>query len=274
MIFAYANGERSMKINKSAARAMDILNLFAEQKDDLTMAEVSKMLDMPKSSAFELLYTLVDREYLEIADKKLKSFKLGIKAFHTGIAYLEKTDLRKEAHPLLEAMMEKIQETVFLVTESKGKVVYIDKVESPKSVKTFSNLGTTNPMHCTGVGKALLAAYSNDKVKEITDLQGLRPKTKYSISDYNQLIADLDQARKRGYVIDNRESEEEVFCVAAPLYDMSGKPAASISVACLASRMVNHPERVEQIGCQVNETALAISRRLGFRGKKLFPEFC
>ena len=114
--------------------------------------EISRELDIPKTTAFEILYTLVDKGYLEIADDKLKTFKLGMQSFQTGISFLEKTDLRQEAHPLLEEMMEKTNETVFLVTESKGRVIYLDKVESRASIKTSSTLGSSHLMHSTGVG--------------------------------------------------------------------------------------------------------------------------
>ena len=260
-----------MRINRSVVRALDILNLIADRRDLLTITEVSKALDLPKTSVFELVYALVDRGYLEIADQKLKTFRLGMKSFQTGIAYLEKADLCHETHPFLEEMMNATGETVFLVTESNGKVVYLDKVESTASIRTSSTLGSTNPMHCTGVGKALLAAYSNERIKEITDLHGLSAKTAYSITEYEILLADLDLTRERGYSIDNRESELEVFCVAAPVYDSQAIPIAAISIASLASRVLSDPNRVPQLGQLVSSSALTISKRLGFRKDTLFP---
>ncbi len=260
-----------MKVNKSASRAMDILDLIAERKELLTITDIGRILGIPKSTAFELIHALVAKGYLEIDKYRLKTFKLGLKAFQTGIAYLEKTDFFRETRPLLEGLMEQSRETVFLVQETSGKVVYVDKVESTASVKTSSVLGSTNPMHCTGVGKALLAAYRAERVREITDLHGLIAKTPYSITDLGQLLTDLDTTRNRGYAIDNRESELEIFCVAAPVYEMSGNVIAAISVASPASRMVGNPRRIRQMGRMVSETALAVSHRLGYRGEKLYP---
>lgn len=256
-----------MKVNKSVARAIDIVGLIAGRKDDLTTTEISRCLRLPKSSTFELLSTLVEKGYLEITENK--TFRLGVKLFQDGFSYLGKTDLRREARPFLEKMMLESGETVFLVTESNGRVVYIDKVESTSSIKTSSTLGSMNPMHCTGVGKALLAAYSDERVGEIVETVPLLPMTCHTITDLNKLKQDLESTRNRGYAIDDKESEIEVSCVAAPIYDSAGQPIAAISIAGLSSRMLN-PAKVHELGMLVMNTALTVSKRMGYRAEKLY----
>jgi len=258
-----------MRTNKSVARTVEILDLIANQRESLTITEISQMLGIPKSSTFEILYTLVDKGYLEVADKKLKSFKLGLKLYQAGVLFITKTDLHCVARPLLEDMMNKSQETVFLVVENSGNLVYLDKVEGTASGRTSATLGSTNPLYCTGVGKALLAAYNENKVKEIVAL-GMQRRTKYTFTNYEDLRDELEVTRDRGYAIDNRENELEVFCVAAPVYDLSGKAIAAISIASLASRMVNDSGRVKQCGQLVMDVALLISQRLGYQGSKLY----
>jgi len=259
-----------MKENKAVSRAVDIITVIAEQPDSMTITEISRRLGLPKSTTFELLQTLNGKGYVEVDNYKLKTYKLGIRLFQAGITYLEKTDLRTAARPLLEAMMIKSGETAFLVTASNGKVVYLDKVESTSSVKTSSTLGSMNPMHCTGVGKALLAAYPDSQVCEILESMPLNTKTPYTITDFTVLQEDLKNTRTRGFAIDNRESELEVFCVAAPVYDSMSRAIAAISIAGLATRMLENTGRVNALGILVADTALAISKRLGFRGPKLF----
>lgn len=261
-----------MKTNRSVARALEVLELIGSRREPLTITEIAKMLDIPKSTAFELIHTLVEKGYLETDNQKQKTFKLGLKAFQTGIAYLEKTDFFREIRPLLETLMSATKETVFLVQESNGRVVYIDKVEGTASVKTSSVLGSTNPMHCTGVGKALLAAYGDDKIRQIVERTGLSAKTQHSITDRDRLAVEMTATRRRGYAIDDRESELEIFCVAAPIYDKDGNPVAGISIASPASRMVGNQDRITEFGRLVGETALAASRRLGFRGGRLFHD--
>jgi len=260
-------------INRSALRTLDILNLIAESKEAMTITEISNHLQIPKTSVFDIVYSLVDKEYLELADERLKTFELGIRAFKVGMAYLEKTDLHHVAKPMLEYMMKTTKETAFLAIPKDNRIVYLDKVEAPHSIRTASWLGSTNPMHCTGLGKALLAAYSNEQVRSITASEGMLPKTEYSLQKIDDLLRDLAQIRKRGYSIDCRESEFEVFCVAAPIYDRLGKPIAAISLAGMASRFIGNEQHIIACGTVVQETAITLSHKIGFDRKTLYPEF-
>lgn len=258
-------------MNRSALRTLDILDLVAASRQALTITEISQQLQMPKTSAFDIVQSLLAREYLELNDERLKTFKLGMQAFRTGMTYLEKTDLCSAAQPLLEHMMNETKETAFLAICKENRVVYLSKMEALATIRTDSRLGSSNPMHCTGLGKALLASYAKGRVDEIIADQGMLPKTKYSLQTPDQLHADLERIRKRGYSIDCRESEVEVFCVAAPVYDHLGKSVAAISLAGMASRFIGDEERIQACGTLVNRTALQLSRRLGYDKTVLYP---
>nr|WP_211289582.1 IclR family transcriptional regulator [Sporomusa silvacetica] len=254
-------------------RTVDILNLIAESKSALTITEISNFLQMPKTSTFDIVYALISKGFLEVADERLKTFGLGIQAFKVGMAYLEKTDLHQAARPLLEYMMNEAGETTFLAMQKNNQIVYLDKVEASSSIRTASCLGSTNPMHCTGVGKALLAAYPNERVRSIISSEGMLPKTEYSLPNLAALLADLDRIRKRGYSIDCRESEVEVFCVAAPVYDRTGSAVAAMSIAGMASRFIGKEERICFCGNLVRATVLRLSQKLGFTGNSLYSDF-
>jgi DNA-binding IclR family transcriptional regulator len=260
-----------MKVNKSTLKTADVLNLVASSESPMTITKISNALDMPKSSTYEIVYALVEKGYLEIDNEESKTFKLGIKMFEVGVSFLKDTDLHHESRPILDELMLKSGETVFLAVEDRGSLVYLDKVEGYSAVRTTAKLGSRNPMHCTGLGKALLASYSNEKVKEITDLKGMNPKTEYSIKTYEELISDLDAIRKRGFSIDDKESEVEVYCVAAPIYDSYKKSIAAISIASITQKM--HDEKLKQLSELVTNAALAISKRLGFTEERLYFNF-
>ncbi|WP_035269695.1 IclR family transcriptional regulator [Desulfitibacter alkalitolerans] len=256
------------KLNKSAMRALDVLSLLARAEGPLTITEISKALGIPKSSTFELVYTLVHKQYLQVHDKNLKNYKIGIKTFEAGAAYLSKADLHTESRPLLEKMSLTSGETVFLAVEDNGDVVYLDKVEGPRLIRTTAVLGSRYPMHCTGLGKALLAAYPEDRVKEITGGGQLLARTEFSITRFSSLLEDLAETRKRGFSIDMRESEVDVCCVAAPIYNSHMEPIAAISIAALAT---NYENTLNSYSLLVTKTALEISKRLGYVGDKLYP---
>ncbi|WP_409310454.1 IclR family transcriptional regulator [Pectobacterium sp. B1J-3] len=262
------------KINRSVARALDMLELVANTHDELTITEISKQLGIPKSTTFDIIYTLVDKGYLDIANPRVKSFKLGLKLFQTGAVYLDQTPFYEVARPILEDLAAKAQETSFLAMENDGFLVYLDKVESAASVRTSARIGSNNPMYCTGLGKALLASMSDEQVKAILQQTGgLKPVTPFTIVDETRFFGVLNEARQRGYVIDDREHNSEVFCVAAPIYNARGKTQAAISIASLFSKVKDNPSRVEELGQLISEAALSLSRRIGFRGEQLFEEF-
>lgn len=256
------------QFNKTAARVVDILLLIAKSEKPLTITEVSNSLGIPKSSTFNLLYTLVDKRFLEIENENLKTFKLGLKLFEAGSSYLAKKELTNVAIPLLESLLNEVKDTVFLAVEDEGELVYLKKFEPSSEIRTTARLGSRKPMHCTGLGKALLAAYSDKKVKKIIGEGELEALTKYTITDSDELMKDLEQIRKRGYSIDDRESEEQLFCVAVPIYDQNASPVAAISIATLVSTV--DPERITKISRKIRNTGLQISRQLGFSKNKLF----
>ncbi|CCU78707.1 Transcriptional regulator, IclR family [Halanaerobium saccharolyticum subsp. saccharolyticum DSM 6643] len=257
-----------VRLNKSALRVTEILSLISKSQESLTISEVSTTLDIPKSSTFNLLYTLVEKDFLEIDDDKLKTFKLGLKSFEVGTSYLQDRKVSQVAVPLVEKLMSEVKNTVFLAVEDKNELVYLNKSEPLNEVRTTAKLGSRMPMYCTGLGKAILATYSNEHIKTKFSNENLKAVTKYTITNINDLIKDLEMIRSRGYSIDNRESEEKLFCLAAPIYDFSEKAIATISIATLYSEITE--DKIEEYSRKVRETALNISRKLGFMKKDLY----
>lgn len=264
----------SEKINRSVARALDMLELVAANKNELTITEISKQLGIPKSTTFDILYTLLDKGYLEQANEKQKSFKLGVKLFQTGACYLEQTPFQNVAHTLLEKLAEIAGETVFLALLNNDELVYFDKVESPNSVRTSARIGSNNPLYCTGLGKAILATLPDDEVKAIlARTGGLKPITPYTVTDEAKFFTILNQARQQGYAVDDREHNAEVFCLAAPVYNLQGKVYAAISVASLFTKINHQPEKIATLGKMISDTALELSQRIGYRGQRLYADF-
>ncbi|VBB07251.1 bacterial transcriptional regulator [Lucifera butyrica] len=226
-------------------------------------------MDIPKSSTYDLIYTLLEAGMVEFDSKELKTFRLGLKMFELGMSVLEKIDFHKMSRSFLEELSVKTSETVFMAIEEKGTIVYLDRVEKNSSITTSAGLGIRRPMYCTGLGKALLAAYPVERVQEIwnrnTDKIAYTPAT---ILELDKLLEDLSLTRERGYAIDNREMEDEIFCVAAPVYDRTEKPVAAISIASIYLKM--DTAKTELFGKMITNAALEISKRLGFRRIRLF----
>jgi DNA-binding IclR family transcriptional regulator len=258
-----------MTTNKSVERAMEILEYITSQRRPVTITEVSSKLEIPKSSTHNILYTLVARNFLEIEDENLKTFKIGFKLFETGVSYLENTQMHRIAHPLLKNLLEACGETVFLAREDGGRLLFLDSLETSTPLRTTARLGRADsPMYCSGLGKALLAAYPAEKVRQIVDVDGFRPITENTVRNFTQLKEELDNTRKRGYAVDNREANTDLICVAAPLRDQSGQAMAAISIATPYFKMDD--DHIERFGELIVATALAISRKLGYLGEKMY----
>lgn len=256
------------KINRSVKRALEVLQMLKDQRTAMTIVDICKGLGLPRSSAFDILNTLLAEGFIETTSESKKSYKLGLRAFEIGAAYLHHTDLSPTARPYLEKLMKISDSTAFLAIEQGGHLVYLDKVESPAAVRTSAQLGSRSSMYCTGLGKALLATYPEPMVKKIFDSDNARKQTEFTITDFPGLQAELARTRERGYAIDNREANVEVFCVAAPVYDVTNKAVAAISLAMLYSSL--NEVSIRRFAGEVTESAMEISRRLGSTRERLY----
>lgn len=262
------NGVKS--VNRTAARTLDILNLFAKAGKPLTQNDICQALDMPKSSVHDLIYTLLEKSFLEYDNEQFKTYKLGLHLFEIGMTVVENRNMVSVARPFLVKLHEMVHETIFIAVENHADVVYIDCAEERGIMGGYINLGGRRPMYCSGLGKAILAAYNDaEKVKKIIkEGPPMKPFTANTLTTIPKLLKELEITRKRGYAVDNREVERDTFCVSAPVYDRSNQPIAAVSVASVFTRMP--PERVEECGRQVVNTALEISKQMGYQGTTLY----
>lgn len=261
------NGAR-MRINKSTARTIDIIKLLAVSGRPMTLTEISRELAIPKTSTFDIITTLIDRNILEYEDKRFKTIQLGLGLFEVTLLALGKRDLHRVARPYLNQILEDTGETVYLAVENNSEVVYLDKAEGSSAVRYSAELGARLPLYCTGLGKAILAAYPADKVRELVTGRTMNQFTASTITNLMDLQEELAATKQRGYAIDNQEVTEGIYCVAAPVFDATDKPIAAISIASGVSLMENG--RLAKLGALISDKALIISRKLGFSGKNLF----
>lgn len=257
-----------MKLNKSAERVVDLLVLLSRSNSPLTLNEICTELGLPKSSGFELVQTLLYKRFIELDDARLKTYRLGLGAFETGTAYLSNMGIPHLARPLLQELNKQTGSTVFLGIEDQGKIVYLDKAENYSMMRPTAKLGSRRLMHTTGIGKALLAGFPDEKIQYIIGDGEIPAKTVYSKVTLPDILQDMREIRQRGYSIDDREDHLEMYCLGSAVYDQWNLPVAAISVASMYSNMT--PEREEMIAKLVKETALKLSGLLGYSGKELY----
>lgn len=249
---------------QSIDRALSILEHIVNAENGLTITELGNTLGLPKSTIHRLITTLVLRGYVKNGTHDHK-YRPGLKLFEMGSMVLNSLELRKEVHPFLEELMEKTGETIHLGVLDECEVVYIDKVESPHTIRMYSKIGKKAPLHCTGLGKAILAYSPFDVLDKVVKEKGLTAYTENSITDITVLKTHLDQIKKQGYSIDNSEHEREIKCVAGPIFDYTNHLLAAFSISIPVMRLTD--EKFSYFIQLVLTYSEKISKALGYVGK-------
>lgn len=249
---------------QALTHGLAVLEAMARAEEDWHgVTELAARLRMHKSTVLRLLATLEASGYVE-QEPETRRYRLRLKLFELGSQVIGRTDLMKEARPILEDLNRQTDEVVHLGVLDQGEVVYVDKVESSHTLRMYSRIGRRSPVHATGVGKALLAFLPEAEVEGITENRGLKRYTPNTIVDRSRLLAHMAEIRKAGVAFDDEEHEPGIRCVAAPVMDLHGRVAAAISVAGPSLRMT--PERLTELVNPVREAANELSRRLGGKG--------
>jgi DNA-binding IclR family transcriptional regulator len=246
---------------KSVYRAVKILNVLGGEGEK-SVTEISKSLSFPKSSVHEIISTLLETGILE-KDSERNRYSLGLKLFELGKQAQANLEISKVAIPSLRRLHEQLDETVHLTVLDGKEVLYIECFESTKRLRTYSVIGIRAPLHCTAVGKAILAYLGEGEVEEVIQSMGLPRFTDNTITDRQRLNAEMRKIRGCGFATDDMEHEEGVRCVGAPVRDHTGTVVASISVSGPSQRLT--ATRIEEIAPLVINRAAEISRRLGYK---------
>ena len=255
------NESKQGRLIQSMARAAKILEHLAYNGNNESLSNISRALELNKSTVFTLISTWEQLGYVQ-QNQDTGKYSLGLKLFELGQVVYSSMDLRANAMPFLRELAAQYGETVHLSVLSDGEVVYIDKVASPRSIRIGSHIGGRNPAHCTGVGKILLSGLSEKQLDKIISEKGLRRFTESTITDPDELKRHIRQVEIQGYALDKEEIEPGLFCVAAPIKNHQGTIIAAISLSGLADRMKQG--NIEDIAAGLKETAKKISRRFAY----------
>lgn len=221
-------GDRSNYI-KSVIKALDLLEILDKEKE-LGISELSEVLGWDKSTVHRLISTLKLKGYVtqsSITQKYSNSFKL----FEMGNNVVEKLGLRRQAQPFLEELLSKTHETVNLAIRDEKYILYIDKIESPATIKVDLSIGKKLPIYCTGLGKAMLAFMEESEVRELLKDEVFHPYTEKTVKNFPQLLEQLSEIRSQGYSIDDEEYVAGLKCIAAPIKNYQQEVVAAISIA-------------------------------------------
>ena len=195
-------------------------------------------------------------------DQKTGEYSLGVASFEIGNTYLERMDFIQISKPMMTDLALKVQETVNLAVLSDTEIVYVDKVDSPRTLGVISKIGQRGPVYCTALGKTLLAFQPEDEQSKIIHKIRLTPFTTRTITSKQRLMEELRVIRKQGYALDRREIEEDVECIGAPIRNHLGNVIAALSISG-PQRKIGTPQEKQFIRDVVRAAAL-VSSKLGY----------
>ena len=248
---------------KSLLKAIDILDAFTPSEPRLSLAEISVRLSLPKSTAHNLLHTLMSRGWVEQINDQ---YALGMAILPLAQAVRVNAELRDRAAPLLRQLADACRESVYLAVFYGECVLYIYAVESPQRLRARTAVGDCAPLHCTSAGKAIVSQLTQEQVEGIVALVGLPRSTAATITELGPFLSELELTRRRGYAVDAQEHEPSTFCIGVPIFDSAGNVVAACSVSGVDPDIV--AEKAPAISGQVRRVAEEISARIGYIGPR------
>lgn len=262
---AMTNSEESRYWVRSVARAVDVLEVLAggEPGTGLSVTEVASACGLSKSSAFATLHTLQQRGLVaDDGEGMNRRYRLGMALARFGDRARDQLSLRDVARPVLVELTRTTGMTSRLAVSESDHAVVIDQVMNGERVQVDLRMGMRELPHCTGLGKALLAALDDRQVSDLIARIGLPKRTDRTITQLDQLLAHLRDIRETGYAFDDEEDATGVFCIGSALRDHTGACAGAISITGLKIGLPTW--QYQELGRQVRDAAARISAGLGY----------
>jgi DNA-binding IclR family transcriptional regulator len=243
-------------------KAGELLALYDRDHTEWGVREAATKLKIAKSSAHDLMSSLAQLGFLNRTEEN--RYRLGWRLVTLSETLLATTELRKEAHPVMEELAARYQETIHLAVLDGTQAVYVDKLEGRQAVRVeLTSLGARLYAHCSALGKVLLAYRSEEEVKNIIQTAGLPRFTDNTITEAEDLLQNLIKIRKQGYAYDMEEILVDLCCVGAPIHNHTGQVIAAISMSIPAYRFRRSQSKYREA---IVRTAKIISERLGYYG--------
>lgn len=247
---------------QSVDRAMRILEALASAEEPgLGVVELSKRLQVPKSTIHRILSTLVGRGYVR-QDAATRRYESTLKILKIAGLVQKKTPLCNQARSHLRGLMQDTGENVALVIRDYGEAIVVDQLEYPDKIQPKPEMGTVRPLHCTAAGKVIAASMSARELREATRGRGLERFTRRTIDSYPALHKALTTVRSQGYGMENEEQVKGIRGVAAPIRDRDGAVIGSVEIRGPTVRISG--KRLKELAKYVVTVANNISASLGY----------
>ncbi len=245
---------------QSVDRALTIIETLAEDDEGYRLSDLAIRTGLSTSTVHRLLATLENRRFVQF-DRIESKWHVGARAFTVGATFARRRNFTAQAVPYLRKLRDLTRETANLAVVDDEFIVVLTRMESREIMRSLTKVGGRVAMVASGVGKAVLATYSDADVSAIIRHHGMPRLTEKSIVRPGDLFKELEKVRRQGFAIDDEEACMGLRCIAAVVYNDCSEPLAAISVSGMTSRLTD--DRLPMLGQTVREVAAQLTVALG-----------
>jgi IclR family acetate operon transcriptional repressor len=245
---------------QSVDRALQIIETLAEDDEGYRLSDLAVRTGLSTSTAHRLLATLEKRRFVQF-DRTESKWHIGAQSFSVGATFARRRNFVAQAMPYLRKLRDLTRETANLAVVDDESIIVLTRMESREIMRSLTKVGGRVAMVASGVGKAVLATYSDEDVNAIIRRQGMPRLTEKSIVRPGELFREIEAIRRQGFAVDDEEARIGLRCVAAVVYSDCSEPLAAISVSGMTSRVTS--DRVPVLGSIVREVAAELTLALG-----------
>ncbi len=246
---------------QSLRRGLEIIDFMATRGGEASVSEAARFLGVDRSTSSRVLSTLEGKGYVE-QDAETQRYRLGTRLLQLSAALLESLHLgslgRDEVHALAEQTGEGAQLAVLSATDA----IFIEHADGREALTISTNVGDRDPIYCTAIGRALLSTLPDWEVRDRLSRVHMERYTRKTVTSIDQVLDALRLVRMQGYAFDDEERHAGVQCVAAPVFDHTGRCVAAIGISGPTPRMMKATEAA--VSSAVLASARSLSGRLGF----------
>jgi IclR family acetate operon transcriptional repressor len=246
----------------AANAAEKVLRTLDALPDHPRLGDLARATDLPKSTVHRILQTMLSEGFVAF-DEGSGHYTPGPRLLGLAGRTLSRADTSSGAEPMLRRLQQETGATVHLAVLSGDEAVYVRKVEGNKPYRMISRVGMAVPLHCTGIGKAILAGMTTEEVRAFAGRAGLARRTPATLTEVDDLVAEVARIRERGWATDLEENEIGIVCIGAGVRDHTGAVTAALSVSQLKSDQDGVP--LDLLGPLVLQTADQVSLAFGAR---------
>ncbi|WP_052261385.1 IclR family transcriptional regulator [Ruegeria sp. ANG-S4] len=247
---------KAPKVDSTLSKGLAILENLAAHQGSKGVTELSRELELTKSNTFRLLQTLITLGYVKHLDDK--TYAATLKTWQVGRSSVENLNLRAVAAPEMAFLSQETGEAIYLAVPEGLNVIYIDKVESLKPIRSWNPVGGSAPIHCVGTGKAILSS-NFEQLRDKLDGQ-LARYTDKTLTTLDEVSADVAETRKQGYAFDRGEFRDRILSFGASILLPDGEAIAALGISLPDINMAEGGE--DRLGMLVHHAAEGVTQKL------------